>query len=230
MTTSSRGVTKKYQNGQIYAVRNTIDEEFYIGSTCNTLAERMSSHRCEGRKGGHTMKLYVKMFDIGVDNFYIESYELFPCENVQQLRRREGEIQQLLKPTLNQHIAGRTTKEQMHEYYEAHKEELYEKTRQYALDHPEQKKGYQQKYYETHKDEIAERTKEYREEYTRQKNIRDKEKVPCEACNREISRGYVPRHNKSQKHKDNLALLASSASTTVTDVEVSTLSETEYSS
>ena len=34
-----------YQNGKIYIILNTIDDEIYVGSTVGTLSNRMSHHR-----------------------------------------------------------------------------------------------------------------------------------------------------------------------------------------
>ena len=48
------------------------------------------------------------MREIGKQRFYIELYEEYPCENIEQLRKREGEIIRELKPTLNKRIEDRT--------------------------------------------------------------------------------------------------------------------------
>ncbi len=66
------------------------------------------------------------MREIGIDNFYIELYEDYPCERREQLNRKEEEfIRQL--GTLNTVIAGRTHKE----YYEINKDNIKEKRYEY---------------------------------------------------------------------------------------------------
>ena len=79
-----------YKNGKIYKILNTIDDDCYVGSTCQPLSKRMAKHR----ESMHNTvkkdrKLYAKMHELGVDNFYIELIEEFPCENIEQLRKRE---------------------------------------------------------------------------------------------------------------------------------------------
>ena len=108
----------KYKRGKIYTIRNYIDNEIYVGSTIQPLHKRWYKHKskCESRQPN--MKLYHHMRNIGIDNFYIELHEEHICENVQQLRRREGQVMRELKSSLNQVIAGRTKQEYSREYYE----------------------------------------------------------------------------------------------------------------
>ena len=84
---------KDYSKGRIYCIRNTINDEIYIGSTCQSLSQRMAQHRStlkHGNFGG--MTLYNLMIDLGEEHFYIELMEEYPCENKDQLRKREGEF------------------------------------------------------------------------------------------------------------------------------------------
>ena len=37
--------SKDYSQGKIYCIRNTISDEIYIGSTCQSLSQRMAQHR-----------------------------------------------------------------------------------------------------------------------------------------------------------------------------------------
>ena len=52
---------------------------------------------------------YSKVNEIGIENFYIELIEDWPCESVEQLRKREGYYIRMMA-TLNHNIAGRTDK------------------------------------------------------------------------------------------------------------------------
>ena len=61
------------------------------------------------------------MNELGVDNFYIELIENFPCENVELLRKREGELIRELG-TLNSRIERRTSKEWREENKDIRKE------------------------------------------------------------------------------------------------------------
>ena len=94
-----------YQNGKIYKILNNIDGEIYVGSTINALSRRMAHHRNEAKRTQN--KLYNHMNEVGVENLYIESIENFPCNDVYELRAREGHhIRQI--GTLNKNASCRT--------------------------------------------------------------------------------------------------------------------------
>jgi hypothetical protein len=76
--------------------------------------------------------IYTKMRILGIDKFYIELLEDFPCDNIEQLRKHEGHhIREL--GTLNHSVAGRTKKEWIQEHAEYKKE----KDKQYYLENHE---------------------------------------------------------------------------------------------
>ena len=106
----------KYQNGKIYKILNSETSDIYVGSTCQRLAKRMMNHRTRVKEGKDTL-LYLEMREIGIEHFYIELVENFPCENLEQLNKREGEWMREIA-TLNEKVAGRTK----NEYAEEHRE------------------------------------------------------------------------------------------------------------
>ena len=77
----------------------------------NYIADKSHCHR----------PLYVKMKLFGLDKFYIELIEECPCESKEQLRKREGHYIKRMG-TRNVLVAGNTTKETNHNYYENNKE------------------------------------------------------------------------------------------------------------
>ena len=102
---------KDYKNGKIYCVRNNITDDIYVGSTTQPLSKRMAKHRMDSRREiKKHRRFYLKVNELGVENFYIELIEECPCESLEQLRRREGHYIRKMG-TLNHHIAGRTSKE-----------------------------------------------------------------------------------------------------------------------
>ncbi len=108
-----------YSKGQIYIIRNHVDDRVYIGSTIMTLARRMSNHRFEARRN-KPFKIYQAFNNLGVENFYIEKLEEFPCSDLQALVSREGHYIRLYDSVnngLNGKIAGRTENEWTRERY-----------------------------------------------------------------------------------------------------------------
>jgi group I intron endonuclease len=93
-----------YKSGKIYCIRNDINEEIYVGSTTQSLSQRMAKHRFDSKKRTH--KVYKLMNTIGIEHFYIELIEEHPCDSKEQLTKREGEVIRE-RWTLNIKIAGR---------------------------------------------------------------------------------------------------------------------------
>jgi hypothetical protein len=150
-----------YSKGKIYAIRCTDSDDVYIGSTVESLSKRMSGHRTDYKSKPNKCRSHIL---IGRGTAYIELVEDFPCDNVEQLRKREGEIIRS-RVCVNRCVAGRTKEEHYRDnrdrFLEYHKE-YSEKNRDAIL---EQKK----EYYKENRDAILEQKKEYNKEY-RQKN------------------------------------------------------------
>ena len=161
-----------YKNARIYQIRNNVDDDVYVGSTTQTLCKRMAKHRVDMHSKTKLHRpLYIKMKEYGVDCFYIELIEECPCENKEQLRRREGHFIREIG-TLNMILAGRTKKEwttdnnehvqeNAHKYYEQNQEKRTQQSKEYYETHVEEIKQYNKEYYEKHKDETAIQSKLY---------------------------------------------------------------------
>ena len=185
----------KYQNSKIYAIRNTIDNDIYIGSTTTSLCQRMTKHRSAAKTRPSMQKVTAKMNELGVDNFYIELIENFPCENVELLRKREGELIRELG-TLNSRIERRTSKEWREENKDIRKEKR-EKNRDEILKY---KKEYREKNRETinkKRMEFYEKNKDI--EYQRCKEWKST-KVECQ-CGGKYTLAHKAEHEKSKKHQ-----------------------------
>ena len=98
----------KYLKGKIYTITNINDNTLvYVGSTTQTLRKRLANHiqdynrdKCCG------FYKYVENWE----DWKIELYEKYPCENREQLNKKEGSIIRLIG-TLNSFVAGRTYKD-----------------------------------------------------------------------------------------------------------------------
>ena len=117
-----------YQEGKIYKIYNTINDDIYVGSTSLKLCERMRDHR---RTIKHHRKQHLPLYNAfrehGIDNFFIELIEKYPCNDVEELRQKEGEYIINMKPTLNTRVPGRSDKDCRKLYYENNKELLLQK-------------------------------------------------------------------------------------------------------
>ena len=88
----------------------------YVGSTVRPLYKRLEAHRsCEKNNRLQCLNLYTKTKELGMEHLYIELVEECPCENVEQLKRREGQVIRQIA-TLNMRIAGRNKQEYDKEY------------------------------------------------------------------------------------------------------------------
>jgi hypothetical protein len=150
-----------YQQGRIYTIRcRTDDTLIYVGSTTQSLAKRWGGHKVSSKLNNHF--LLYKTINNNWNEWYIELYELYPCNSKEELCRREGDIIRLIG-TLNSQIAGRTQKEWVEDnkeyrkkYYKEYVETNKEKLSEYN-------KVYKKNYRETNKEKLSEYNKEYRE-------------------------------------------------------------------
>lgn len=223
-----------YKNGKIYVIRNHINELVYVGSTTQPLYKRFSWHKCSMRKVRcQNYKIYKAMREIGEEHFYIELVEEYPCDNIEQLHKREGHWIRELNTYNNGYnglIAGRTIKEHYEdnreklaeyhkEWYEKNKEIICQKKKEYHNKnrerHLEQRKEYYFKnrekelerniaYNHKNKEKLAEYYKKRYAENKEKIAEKNKQKVECEVCNCKIRYDSVSRHNQSKKHLKNL--------------------------
>ena len=58
-----------YNNAKIYQVLNSVNDEVYVGSTCQALSKRMHQHKYYCHKKDY--EFYKLMRDTGEDNFIL---------------------------------------------------------------------------------------------------------------------------------------------------------------
>ena len=171
-----------YSQAKIYKITNDYNDDIYVGSTCDTLVKRFSYHKLDAN---HQKKLHKPLYklinEIGFERFRIELIENVPCNDLYELRQREGEYIREFG-TLNIQMAGRTIKEYKQEF----KEEI---------------KAKDKIYYEKNKEIINKKHLEYYYANRDIELLKNKELITCE-CGCEISRINIARHKKSKKHID----------------------------
>ena len=170
---------KDYNNSKIYCIRNNINDMIYIGSTTQPLSKRMGEHRnnisCEKCKN---YKLYETMRELGRDNFFIELLENYECNNLEELRKREGELIREYKTELNNRIAGRTgnewydeNKDKKKTYYETNKDKIKEYQKEWSSKNKDKIKTYR----ETNREELSQKARQRIKEWY--ENNRDRKKA-----------------------------------------------------
>ena len=169
-------IDERYKRGMIYTIRNIKDDTMiYVGSSINNLSKRFDNHKRCCKVGKSGISLYSHIVDNDWSGWYIELYEMYPCNNKKELNRREGEVIREIG-TINKYIAGRTHKE-------------------WRKDYPDKSK----EYYEKNADKINEKGKEYYKKNTDKINEYRYKKVCCNICGAFSSKSNLPKHQKTKK-------------------------------
>ena len=167
-------IDERYKRGKIYTIRCRDDDSLvYVGSTIQPLAKRIGAHRKDKK-----CSLY-QFVDGDWDNFYIELYEDFSCDNKEQLEKREGEVIREIA-TINRFIAGRDNKQR----YQDNRDKILEQKKQYNQDNFEKIAEYNKQYHRHNRDKILEK---------------NKEKCKCDICGAEVTKRHLKTHQKSAK-------------------------------
>ena len=192
-----------YQSAKIYKLWSPEGPEVYIGSTTQKLCKRKAEHK--GSKKYSSKILFEKY-----EQVIIELIEKFPCNNREDLNKREG-MHIRMTDCINKRIEGRTRKE----YSEDNVDIIKKKSKKYYQENAEHIKEQQKKYHENNPDKRKEITKKYREdnpEYCKEKNKKYysqnkykilehmSQKMTCE-CGMTFSIGHKTRHEKTLIHK-----------------------------
>tara|TARA_R110000782_G_scaffold98276_1_gene183578 strand:+ start:387 stop:1013 length:627 start_codon:yes stop_codon:yes gene_type:complete len=194
---------------------NNIDNEEYIGSTTSTLVKRKYQHKVFSTRTPNTL-VYKHFNKIGWENVEIILIESCPCENRDELLRRERFWFDELKPSLNKNRPY-VSDEEKKEYITGNKEKLAKKAVVYYQNNKEKiAERYQNNkekiagYYQNNKEKIAEHYQNNKENIAEhyqknkvkiaeryQNNKEDKVNCPCGSCINQS--GYLI-HLKSKKH------------------------------
>jgi len=119
----------KYQNAKIYKIVSENSNQIYIGSTINTLKERLRKHKSDLKTNRYCSSSII----LRQGNYKIELIKDFPCNSKRELCREEGRYQREME-CVNKFIAGRGVKERKRAYYQEKKEEIDTKIKKYRKD------------------------------------------------------------------------------------------------
>ncbi len=193
-----------YSKGKIYTIRCHNDNSLiYVGSTIQPLNKRWGGHKAASRLHPH-FSLY-QAIDNSFENWFIELHEDFPCENKEQLFKREGEVIREIG-NLNGRISGRTRKEYREDNSDTFKErskiyyqENIDKFKLYRQENSEKIKEYTKQYRQNNAEKLRERDKIYRQNNAEKLKEKYRERIHCE-CGAIISKRDLTKHKKTQKH------------------------------
>ena len=149
---------EQLQNGKIYEIICNITNEVYIGSTCDTLEERLHTHHLKNNRA--VSKQILERGD-----YYMALIEEYPCETKQELLWRERhyydirECINLIPPIVSTEEAIAKVKA----YREANKEKQSAYMKQYRADNAEKLKINKAKWAEDNKEASSAQRKGYRE-------------------------------------------------------------------
>ena len=182
----------KFLDGEMYRVCDVGYTKFYYGSTIQPLSMRMGGHRDACRRykarNAHKSTIYDLFDEFGSENCKIELVEAYPCDNRNELLKREGyHIQQ--NECVNKIVVGRTPQEQRRLYRLRNKANHINKDREYNLRHRLEIARQGKVRYENNEEDIAERSTM---------------NMLCALCGACYTRGHAARHTQSKKHQEAL--------------------------
>ena len=180
-----------YSKGKIYTLRCRYDDSLiYVGSTVQPLSVRYGGHKTDSLRKKD--RVLYKTINNDWDNWYIELYELIPCNSRMELERREGEVIRAIS-TIDQKIAGRTDTE----YYEDNKDIILEKNKLRKQDY---RKNHREEY-------LKERRLRYdKDSQYKIKRNTDAGSIKCE-CGGCYTLNRKSKHFKTKLHQNYLQTL-----------------------
>ncbi len=176
-----------YLDGKIYKLVNLINDEIYIGSTCNYLRVRKQQHKCgigKCKKNLYRKLREMKVKKNDIDLILIEDY---PCENRFELHKRERYWIEKLNAKLNNDIPTGTIKE----WYKKNENKIKVKRKNY---------------YEENKIGILNHNKKYRELNKDKIKKRKNRNFIC-LCGSKVKMCVRARHFRTKRHHDKLIRL-----------------------
>tara|TARA_R100000541_G_scaffold3640_2_gene10913 strand:- start:111 stop:695 length:585 start_codon:yes stop_codon:yes gene_type:complete len=113
-TTETTTRFRDYSKGKIYKIIAPDTNEVYIGSTIQTLAQRLSKHTSDARcwRKDNSKKYCWSEMMLRNKGYKIELLYDYPCGSLAELYREEGETAKLFPNRVNtKFVAGRTREE-----------------------------------------------------------------------------------------------------------------------
>jgi hypothetical protein len=170
-----------YSQGKIYKLVSP-SGQIYVGSTIQPLSDRKADHKKHYNQWKKNNRKYMssyKLFDEDYENVDIVLIEAFPCNNKDELHKRERHFIDTIK-CVNTYKPTRTHQEWIND----NREKYTLRRKDHYIKNADTIKAKRMQYYEKNKDDINEKRKVLHE---------------CE-CGGKYSNNHKSRHLKTTKH------------------------------
>ena len=166
-----------YKNGKIY--RLVYNGKQYVGATTQPLHKRKYQHKLKWQNGERKYTSYILFEEAQGEDVEVVLIEEYPCENKEQLFKRERYwIENIEGGCINKKTPITTSQE-----------------------HKEKNRKRNTKYREANRQNIRQRQKKWEQENKTKIKTKRSEKITCE-CGVEITRGCMSKHKKRKIHQD----------------------------
>ena len=191
-----------YRNGKIYRIVCNVTGLIYVGSTCQTLSQRLTKHRGYYKEllANPEKKVSTSVKVISGGDYDIVLLEKCPCDSKEELHKRERHYIESIE-CVNKIIPGRSIKEYRKMYQKENKEAIAEYTKVYQKENKETIAEYKKVYCEKNKETIAEKKKVYYAENKEAIAKKDQTLVEC-GCGSTHRHDGKAKHLRSQKHQE----------------------------
>jgi hypothetical protein len=157
------------QNCKIYKITSLNNPNMvYYGHTCQTLAQRFTTHKTASNKS--TSKNIIAMGDA-----VILLVENFPCSSEDEAKAREAFYIQN-NECVNRNIPGRNQKDSYKNWYNNHYEEYYEANKEHYKEYYEANKEHYKEHYKEYYKNNKEKIKQYQKNNREKINIQQRER------------------------------------------------------
>lgn len=197
-----------YSQGKIYKLVCNTTGKVYIGSTTKKyLSDRLAGHRKNYNEYLYKDRRYITSFEIlKGENYKIVLIELFPCKSKDELRMREQYYIDSMD-CINKYSAY-TTKEEAKikaqeyrkERYALHKDTIKKQINDYRQNNKEHIKKVRKAYYDKNIEKMRlkdrEKYQKHKDKILARDRIKNKERVECDVCGKDLCRGYINKHKR----------------------------------
>lgn len=159
-----------YSKGKIYLIECIITNQKYIGSSTQTLKQRIIQHKSDAKR--KKCKLYSHMNEYNFENFVFTIIEEWPCKNKFELLLREGYHQVINNVVING-LNNRYAKLPAFTQHKIHNIQSYE----WFLKNKEKRKSISNEKAKKYRNENPDKCKEARTKY----NTKNREKINAKA-------------------------------------------------